>query len=180
MIGEGLWPSSKIVAAAGASVKESRVKKSGKFRIVLSPSTDHPDHSPTSHLTSSRLPRRNVERAHCSAFVPQQYFPPGLLHPLSNAQGTSSSWPHAACHLPPIRRPSSLAPQDATGCLNRNTIAVAYIPCYLPRIYHPLPTQTSSETDTTCERPRRLAILATHSRPDPSVDKSIGQASRMH
>ena len=56
----------------------------------------------------------NVFLPDCSTHYPT----PRVLHP----------WPHPAYHVPPIRRPSSLAPQDAAGYLNRHTVTVAYVP----------------------------------------------------
>ena len=143
-------------------------------------STDHPDHSPTSHPTSSRLPKRNVERARCSTSVSQQCFPPSP--PIIQHLGyfILGPTPPATYHLSALLYRLSLAPQDTTECLNRNTGTVAYMPFFFPRIYRPLPTQANSEKDTTSKQPLQLAILATHSRSDPSVGKSIGQASRRH
>lgn len=166
--------------------KTNRGEKSGKVRTPTemgklttlavngSPgSLAYQIQTPTMH-TSSKLPRRNVGRVHCSAFVSCQRFPLGSFYLLSHTRGTSS-WPRAPCHVPPIHRLSSSASQDATECLNTSSVTVAYIPFHIPRIHRSLLTPASSEADTTCKRPSQLAILATHSRPDPSVDRPIGK-----
>ena len=100
-------------------------------------STDHPDHSPTSHPTSSRLPKRNVERARCSTSVSQQCFPPSP--PIIQHLGyfILGPTPPATYHLSALLYRLSLAPQDTTECLNRNTGTVAYMPFFFPRIYPP-------------------------------------------
>ena len=184
LIGKRLWPSSKILAAARDCGKERRGDKSGKVRtpietgaaLPVSGSSGSLPNLPPYLIEVSQKKRRTspplcfcfsaMFSPCCSTHCPT----PRVPHP----------WPHAACHVPPTRRPSSLAPLDATGYLNRHTVTSTYISYYVPRIHHPLPTQTSSETDAVCKQPFQLAIFATHGLPDPSVDKSIAQTSRRH